>query len=186
MKKIILFLLLICSTPAMAQQCGIKNTAFKSGEFLYYDLYFNWKFIWLKVGTASMSTIESVFEGQKAYRTSLITRGILEFTDDYKRCLAGYNIPFTFHFWQILFSHYTHIHHYGDDMLMKHVYHNDVGQQNYDTLYSFCIEKKPSNTIDVGRLYHKYKKHLKTIRIFIYCSIIETIALIITLILLLL
>ena len=75
MKKIILFLLLICSTPVMAQQCGIKNTAFKSGEFLYYDLYFNWKFIWLKVGTASMSTIESVFEGQKAYRTSLITRG---------------------------------------------------------------------------------------------------------------
>ena len=75
MKKIILFLLLICSTPAMAQHCGIKNTAFKSGEFLYYDLYFNWKFIWLKVGTASMSTIESVFEGQKAYRTSLITRG---------------------------------------------------------------------------------------------------------------
>ena len=75
MKKIILFLLLICSTPAMAQQCGIKNTAFKSGEFLYYDLYFNWKFIWLKVGTASMSTIESVFEGKKAYRTSLITRG---------------------------------------------------------------------------------------------------------------
>lgn len=115
-----------------------------------------------------------------------IMEGILEFTDDYKRCLAGYNIPFTFHFWQILFSHYTHIHHYGDDMLMKHVYHNDVGQQNYDTLYSFCIEKKPSNTIDVGRLYHKYKKHLKTIRIFIYCSIIETIALIITLILLLL
>lgn len=56
-------------------QCGIENTAFKSGEFLYYDLYFNWKFIWVKVGTASMSTVESVYHGEPAYRASLITRG---------------------------------------------------------------------------------------------------------------
>lgn len=56
-------------------QCGIENHAFKSGEFLYYDLYFNWKFIWVKVGTASMSTVESVYSGRHAYRTSLITRG---------------------------------------------------------------------------------------------------------------
>ena len=26
-------------------QCGIENKAFKSGEFLYYDLYLNWKII---------------------------------------------------------------------------------------------------------------------------------------------
>ena len=74
MKKIILFLLLICSTPAMAQQCGIKNTAFKSGEFLYYDLYFNWKFVWVKVGTASMSTVQSRYNGKPAWRSSLTTR----------------------------------------------------------------------------------------------------------------
>ena len=30
--------------PAHAQ-CGIENFAFKSGEFLSYDLYFNWKFV---------------------------------------------------------------------------------------------------------------------------------------------
>lgn len=56
-------------------QCPIDNTAFKTGEMLYYDLYFNWKFIWVKVGTASMSTVSSVYNGQKAYRSSLITRG---------------------------------------------------------------------------------------------------------------
>ncbi|MBR7171835.1 MAG: DUF3108 domain-containing protein, partial [Prevotella sp.] len=51
-------------TTASAQ-CGIENTAFKSGEFLYYDLYFNWKFIWVKVGTASMSTQLTNYEGQQ-------------------------------------------------------------------------------------------------------------------------
>lgn len=72
--------LIICAIVMMAAplqtaaQCGIKNTAFKSGEFLYYDLFFNWKFIWVKVGTASMSTVKSSYEGKPAYRTSLITR----------------------------------------------------------------------------------------------------------------
>ena len=56
-------------------QCGIENKAFKSGEFLYYDLFFNWKFIWVKVGTASMSTVSSTYDGKSAFRTSLITRG---------------------------------------------------------------------------------------------------------------
>ena len=45
-------------TGSAAAQCGIENTAFKSGEFLAYDLYFNWKFVWVKVGTASMSTVK--------------------------------------------------------------------------------------------------------------------------------
>ena len=56
-------------------QCGIENFAFKSGEFLSYDLYFNWKFVWVKVGTASMSTVQSKYKGQQAFRSSLITRG---------------------------------------------------------------------------------------------------------------
>jgi len=55
-------------------QCGIENTAFKAGEFLSYDLYFNWKFVWVKAGTAYMSTVKSSFEGKEALRTSLVTR----------------------------------------------------------------------------------------------------------------
>ena len=63
-------------TPTRAQsQCGIENNAFKAGEFLAYDLYFNWQFVWVKVGAASMSTVMSTYEGAPAYRTSLITRG---------------------------------------------------------------------------------------------------------------
>lgn len=70
---IISLLMMLTATSATAQ-CGIENTAFKSGEFLYYDLYFNWKFVWFKVGTASMSTYMSRYNDQPAYRSSLITR----------------------------------------------------------------------------------------------------------------
>lgn len=56
-------------------QCTYKNTAFKAGEFLSYNLYYNWKFVWVKAGTASMYTVQSTYHGKPAYRASLITRG---------------------------------------------------------------------------------------------------------------
>ena len=62
-------------SPARAQQCGIENTAFTSGERLTYDLYFNWKFVWFKVGQATMNTDLTTFEGKKAWRSSLVTGG---------------------------------------------------------------------------------------------------------------
>lgn len=55
-------------------QCTFNNTAFKSGEQLSYNLYFNWKFVWIKAGTASMNTVLNKFAGQQAYKASLITR----------------------------------------------------------------------------------------------------------------
>ena len=73
--KILSFYLLTLLPFNANAQCGIENFAFKSGEFLSYDLYFNWKFVWVKVGTASMSTVQSNYKGQKAFRSSLITRG---------------------------------------------------------------------------------------------------------------
>ena len=60
---------------AAKAQCDFRNTAFKSGEFLSYNLYFNWKFVWVKVGTASMYIVQSKYDGQNAYRASLTTRG---------------------------------------------------------------------------------------------------------------
>ena len=67
MKRVLCVLCVICAfvLPSKAQ-CGIENTAFKSGESLSYDLYFNWKFIWMKVGTASMDTKLTKFEGKEA------------------------------------------------------------------------------------------------------------------------
>jgi hypothetical protein len=47
-------------------QCPTKNTAFNSGEHLEYDLYFNWKFIWIKVGSAEMDISITTYQGQDA------------------------------------------------------------------------------------------------------------------------
>ena len=70
----ILLVVLLGMTSQAKAQCGIENTAFSAGEFLSYDLYFNWKFVWVKVGSASMSTSKSRYKGKGAYRSSLVTR----------------------------------------------------------------------------------------------------------------
>ena len=76
MKRIITLLLLsICMFSAASAQCTFKNTAFKAGEFLSYNLYYNWKFVWVKAGTASMYTVQSNYKGKPAYRASLTTHG---------------------------------------------------------------------------------------------------------------
>ena len=78
MKRVFLIMSLsyMLSLTGFAQSlCGIENKAFKSGESLTYDLYFNWKFIWMKVGTASMDTRMTTFEGKEAWKSYLITRG---------------------------------------------------------------------------------------------------------------
>ena len=75
LKTILLAAVMLGMAGAAAAQCSYKNTAFKSGEFLSYNLYFNWKFVWVKVGTASMYVVQSKYGGQSAYRASLTTRG---------------------------------------------------------------------------------------------------------------
>lgn len=68
-------LLLMIGMGGVKAQCAYNNTAFESGELLSYNLYFNWKFVWVKAGTASFSTIRTTYKGVPAYRGSLITRG---------------------------------------------------------------------------------------------------------------
>ena len=75
-KTWILSLLFMLWLPNISNaQCTFRNTAFKSGEFLTYNLYYNWKFIWVKAGLATMSTVESNYKGIPSYRCSLTTRG---------------------------------------------------------------------------------------------------------------
>lgn len=76
MKKLITLLAAIVMTTAAASaQCSSRNTAFQSGETLMYDLYFNWKFVWVKAGTAYMNTTETVWNGKPALKTYLVTKG---------------------------------------------------------------------------------------------------------------
>ena len=73
--KSLLIALLFFSAASTQAQCTFHNDAFKSGEFLTYNLYYNWQFVWVKAGTASMSIVQSVYGGKQTYRGSLITRG---------------------------------------------------------------------------------------------------------------
>jgi len=50
------------------------NKAFNSGEELEYTLYFNWKFIWIKCGSATFRTRAAYYKGQDAYRCDLLFR----------------------------------------------------------------------------------------------------------------
>ena len=74
MKKFI-FAAVLALFAAQGIKAQVQNHAFKGGEFLSYNLYYNWKFVWVKAGSASMSTVESLYKGNKAYRASLTTRG---------------------------------------------------------------------------------------------------------------
>ncbi|MBR5335838.1 MAG: DUF3108 domain-containing protein [Bacteroidaceae bacterium] len=77
MKTIIRAIILVAAViltaaPVYAQK--IKQTqAFKSGETLECNFYFNWKFIWVKAGGASLVIRDTVFNGQKAQYMSLLS-----------------------------------------------------------------------------------------------------------------
>ena len=66
-------LMLCCALPSAAQsQCEATNKAFSAGEKVTYDLFFNWKFVWLKAGVASMTTTNTVYKNQPCYKTELL------------------------------------------------------------------------------------------------------------------
>ena len=74
MKSFLLSLLALLFAVQTAQaQCGSNNSAFKDGEQLHFDLYFNWAFVWVKVGTAQWDIKQTTYAGKPAYRTHLIT-----------------------------------------------------------------------------------------------------------------
>lgn len=76
MKKLKIFftvVALLFSFESYAQ-CTFRNTAFEPGEKLSYNLYYNWKFVWIKAGSATLNTVSSHFAGKPTYKASLITR----------------------------------------------------------------------------------------------------------------
>ncbi|MEG0039995.1 MAG: DUF3108 domain-containing protein [Bacteroides sp.] len=71
----LLVLFLMCPTISAVAQCEAKNNAFKSGEHVMYDLYFNWKFVWVKAGLASLTTNATTYHSKPAYRVNLLAIG---------------------------------------------------------------------------------------------------------------
>lgn len=62
---------LFAALPAHAQ-CSAVNKAFSPGEKVDYNLYFNWKFIWIKAGTACLTTDTATYDNRPAYRFDLL------------------------------------------------------------------------------------------------------------------
>lgn len=60
--------------PVQAQ-CPETNKAFKPGERLDYEMYFNWKFVWVKAGTTTLNTSLINYQGKQAYKTYLYSTG---------------------------------------------------------------------------------------------------------------
>ena len=71
----LLLLCLVLAAGSVQAQCTAQNKAFQSGERVTYDLYFNWKFIWKRVGTASLTTQSTTYGQQPAYRFNLLSVG---------------------------------------------------------------------------------------------------------------
>lgn len=67
----VLFLLLFIGSLPVKSQCEAENNAFSPGEMLTYDLYFNWKFIWIKAGDARLTTQNTTYQAKAAYRMDL-------------------------------------------------------------------------------------------------------------------
>ena len=75
--RLVIFSLLIVVVGAIASpassQCTLQNKAFSAGECVTYNLYFNWKFIWLKAGIATMTTKGTVINGESGFETELLS-----------------------------------------------------------------------------------------------------------------
>ena len=85
MKKLLLFLVFSFSFLTSHAQCPTENTAFRAGERLTYDLYFHWKFIWVKCGAAHYTIKSANYQGKSVLRNDLL------FTSN-KRCDAVFTM----------------------------------------------------------------------------------------------
>lgn len=72
MKRIILLLILWTITAMSQAQCPAREGLLIDGEEVRYELFFNWKFIWIKAGEATLTTRLTQWEGAPAYESTLL------------------------------------------------------------------------------------------------------------------
>lgn len=72
-KLVILIIALLCTiAPAGAQKLK-QAPAFRSGETLRCNFYFNWKFVWVGAGGASLVIRDTIYNGQKAQYMKMLS-----------------------------------------------------------------------------------------------------------------
>ncbi len=72
--SILIFTLIVFITAISSNAATIRTKpAFKAGETLECNLYFNWKFVWVRAGNAGLIIRDTIFEGKKAMYMSLLS-----------------------------------------------------------------------------------------------------------------
>lgn len=72
--KIFIFTLMALVMTAVSNAAPIRTVpAFKAGETLECNLYFNWKFVWVRAGNAGLIIRDTIFDGKKAMYMSLLS-----------------------------------------------------------------------------------------------------------------
>lgn len=72
--KILFTFLFFLFTQTLVAQNLKQSPAFKSGEELNCNFYFNWKFIWVKAGGASLVIRDTIFNGHRAQYMRLLSK----------------------------------------------------------------------------------------------------------------
>ncbi len=74
-KRVWLFIVLgIVFYQPVQSQCRERNTAFRGGEEVVYNAYYNWGFIWVNAGTVTFSVEDTVYNNDPAYFISAYGR----------------------------------------------------------------------------------------------------------------
>ena len=63
----------------LSGQCNLETSFFSVNERLNFDVYFNWKFVWVKAADAEIKSYSTAYKGTNAYRTILSgkTKGLV-------------------------------------------------------------------------------------------------------------
>lgn len=72
MKKLLSLLCLLSLVLSGHAQCPAREGLLTDGEEIRYELFFNWKFIWIKAGEATLTTHLTSYQGAPAYESTLL------------------------------------------------------------------------------------------------------------------
>ena len=72
MKKLLSLLCMLSLVLSGHAQCPAREGLLTDGEEIRYELFFNWKFIWIKAGEATLTTHLTTYQDAPAYESTLL------------------------------------------------------------------------------------------------------------------
>jgi len=165
----LIFLLFTISLPGLQAQCYKENRAFKEGEFLSYEISYNWGPIWVDAGLVTFSTDQEPYAGRPAWHLKSSGRTYKSY-DFFFKVIDYYDSwidPVTFHPYEfrrsICEGGYKLLNTLRYDRTGQTVYSSTKTNNNpvrYDTLKSAPCVYNPllsvyvARTLDISSLKH--------------------------------